>query len=102
VSNDERTASTIIPATPGWELALYVKGGAGYDPYISCEPIVAWDVERTTGPYDRSVNRPDGKVEVPGDTTFKSEEEWLPYCVENEQDEEDAKWKAKVAAGHSA
>lgn len=56
--NDEKTTSTIIPAAPGWELAVYIKGGDDYVAYISCEPIIAWDIERSEGPFHPSANRP--------------------------------------------
>jgi hypothetical protein len=49
--DDEKTASTIIPALAGWEFAVYIESSGDRAGCITCEPIVAWDIERAEGPY---------------------------------------------------
>jgi hypothetical protein len=55
---DKITARAIVPAQPGWYLVLYIEAAEGYPGGLSCEPIVAWDVERCEGEYAETVRRP--------------------------------------------
>jgi len=52
---NERTTYTIVPAAPGWFVALFIPAGAhGGDEwaaYLDLEPIIAWEIERTDQPY---------------------------------------------------
>jgi hypothetical protein len=36
----------IVPATPGWFVAIYVEGGKDYEEYLRLEPIIAWETQR--------------------------------------------------------
>jgi hypothetical protein len=36
----------IMPAMPGWFVAVYVEGGKDYDEYLRLEPIIAWEIQR--------------------------------------------------------
>jgi len=42
----------IVPATPGWSVAVYIAPGKDYDGYLSLHPIIAWEIQREEGPCD--------------------------------------------------
>jgi len=53
----------LSPAQPGWFVCLLVKAGKDdegkeYPAWLCPHPIVAWEIIRTEGPYDRCANRP--------------------------------------------
>jgi hypothetical protein len=113
MSDDEKITSTIIPALPGWELAIFapagIHDGESRPACVMYETIVAWDVEKyDTRPGDRWVNRylipitvacsdidsignrwavkrPDGRFEIPGEGVCDSEEKWIADCVERDE-----------------
>jgi hypothetical protein len=104
---DKVEQHTVIPALPGWYVALYIEGGEvngkRWDDYLSLDPIVAWEIERhdhSKGPdWDRCVSHyfnpltvdgnmdgagnlwaiktPDGKFTIPMDQTVGSEDELI-------------------------
>jgi len=54
---------TVVPAHPGWCLAIFIEGGKDsdgtqYDASFSCEDIIAWDIKVTSGPFHASIGRP--------------------------------------------
>ncbi|MEZ0020067.1 hypothetical protein [Sinorhizobium fredii] len=61
----ETKTHTIVPAQAGWFVRYFIKGTKEYEAYLSCEPIVAWEIER----FDRP--------------TFNSDEEAIAYFEEN-------------------
>jgi hypothetical protein len=104
--DDKTVTTTIIPALPGWELAIYVRAGESRAARVDYEPIIAWEIERTQrpriNPWDYNVyrhlapitarrpnieqvanpwaiKRPDGKFEVLDEGTFGSEQDWIAY-----------------------
>lgn len=57
---------TIVPAQPGWSLAIYVEGGKEpdgkeYAAGFTLEQIIAWEIERKSGPFHPSAGRPGEK-----------------------------------------
>ena len=51
----------IVPATPGWFVAMYVEGGKDYEEYLRLEPIIAWEIQR----QEKAVSDP--RMGRPGD-----------------------------------
>jgi hypothetical protein len=57
----ERTITrTIVPALPGWHVAILIKAAKdGTEPAsLALDPIIAWEITRTEQPYHPSVSRP--------------------------------------------
>ena len=51
---EERTRST-VPAAPGWFVAMLIEAGSeGGESFFSLKPIVAWEIERCSGPLHPS------------------------------------------------
>jgi hypothetical protein len=103
--DDENTTHTIIPALPGWYVALYIpEDNSPKDDSLHLCPIVAWDIERTEGGIDRwarplktrvnatpitlegsmedwvndqAIKTPDGKYALVGDTDYDTEAELI-------------------------
>jgi hypothetical protein len=126
MSEDEKSTYTIIPATPGWEFAVF----CGEPAILLYEPIIAWEIERHERPYDPvarrygemcvnrfatpimasgdddnignlwAIKRPDGKFELPFDRTIDTEDALLTYFVE--QEAKQRKQKAEAAARKAA
>jgi hypothetical protein len=54
---------TIIPASPGWQLAMFIEGytdddGKKIEAELDHAPIIAWEIERVEGEYDSRAKRP--------------------------------------------
>jgi hypothetical protein len=59
MTETETKTSTIIPAGPGWYVAALIEGeSCEYESQLSLNPIIAWEIQRTEGPYHPSVGRP--------------------------------------------
>jgi hypothetical protein len=58
---DTQTTRTTIPAHPGWYVAMFVRGGSGegkiWPDYLDLMPILAWEIGREEGAYDRRAGR---------------------------------------------
>lgn len=59
----ETETITIVPAQPGWVLAVFLEGGkypdgTSYEASFSPEDIIAWEIERSSRPFHPSVGRP--------------------------------------------
>jgi hypothetical protein len=107
--SDRQVTRTTVPAQPGWFVAIFIekdKPGFAYD------PIVAWEIERVERDYHPSahragercvthhviplttendmenhanmwaIKRPDGKYEIPGDTTCDTEADALAEVID--------------------
>jgi hypothetical protein len=119
----------IVPATPGWFVAIYVSGGKDYEEYLMLEPIIAWEIEREVGPYQPSmgrpgeqwlsrnvmpitvernlerqgnpwaIKRPDGTYTIPGDADFKDDADLIAELHERYQQDERRRPQKRQPAG---
>jgi hypothetical protein len=106
---EKTTTHTIIQAHPGWYLAVLVEAG---DATLEHEPIIAWEIERTEGPFRPgirpgetyiyravipitpetanadgtgnlwAIKRPDGKYIIQEDTTLDDEAAAVKHLTE--------------------
>ena len=53
---------TVIPALPGWYVAVLIEGDEGHGDELVFDPIVAWEVERYEEPYHQIAKRPPGEM----------------------------------------
>jgi hypothetical protein len=122
----ETTTRTIIPALPGWYVALYVIPVRATDPArFLLDPIVAWEITGREGPKDRhfassgerihatiaitldgnaekmhniwATKTPDGKFNFVAECTCDNEAEALEYAKQLHDAD-----KARVAAASGA
>jgi hypothetical protein len=68
----ESRTQTIVPALPGWYVALFMEAvtlpsGESRDACFSLEPIIAWEIERHVFPYHPVAGRPAGEHGVSHD-----------------------------------
>lgn len=99
------TPPTLIPATPGWSIAFFIAagthGGETWGDSLLLEPIIAWaidyevnpdlgnwhdvtpvTIEGTTHIGEWAIKRPDGKFQIPDDTTLDDESAAIAHLKE--------------------
>jgi hypothetical protein len=111
-TSNDRTMNTIIPAAPGWYVALFVPANEHGPAWLSDHPIVAWDIERSDGPIrgqpgerwsyreatpvlldgdfhrygnQRAIKAPDGKYYTADGPTLSNEAEAIAYFTEEQE-----------------
>jgi hypothetical protein len=52
--DDSQTSITIVTATSGWQLAVFIEAGEEHDACFIYEPIVAWEIRR----QENNMSRP--------------------------------------------
>jgi len=81
----------IVPATAGWFVAMYVGAGPDCPGCLAFEPIIAWEIERSEGPYHPSAGRrPDDLCLYHG---------VIPITVEGNMDNHTNPWAIKRPDG---
>jgi hypothetical protein len=57
---------TVIPALPGWYVALYIEAGESdgkkWEDGLALTPIIAWEIEKYARPYHHSVKNRRGEL----------------------------------------
>jgi hypothetical protein len=109
----EGSSTTIIPAAPGWFVALYISESTD-DDHLELEPIIAWEIDRSVNEYASgkgtfvfhevmaltsmgntetqgniwAYKQPDGRFDIPHDRSFDTEKEAMQYMRKLDEERE--------------